>query len=88
MQANIPASVLLNWEDGVGQSGSAFFGGEYLIKEFEKNGITPGEEVVCCCHSGMRASHKYMQLRIAGYDDVKLYDGSIIDWTMRRSPIR
>jgi thiosulfate/3-mercaptopyruvate sulfurtransferase len=36
----------------------------------------------------MRASHKYMQLKIAGYDNVKLYDGSIIDWAMRRNPIR
>lgn len=88
MQARIPDSVLLNWEDGVGQSGSAFLGGEDLKKEFEKNGITPDKEVVCYCHSGMRASHKYMQLKIAGYDNVKLYDGSIIDWAMRRNPIR
>jgi hypothetical protein len=29
-----------------------------------------------------------MQLKIAGYDNVKLYDGSIIDWAMRRNPIR
>ena len=88
MQAKIPDSILLNWEDGVGQSGSAFLGGEDLKKEFEKNGITPDKEVVCYCHSGMRASYKYMQLKIAGYDNVKLYDGSIIDWAMRRNPIR
>ena len=65
-----------------------FFGGEDLKKEFEKNSITPDKEVVCYCHSGMRASYKYMQLKIAGYDNVKLYDGSIIDWAMRRNPIR
>jgi thiosulfate/3-mercaptopyruvate sulfurtransferase len=88
IQAKIPNSVLLNWEDGVGQNGSAFMSGEELRKEFEKNGITPDKEVVCYCHSGMRASHKYMQLKLAGYDKVKLYDGSIIDWAMRRNPIR
>jgi thiosulfate/3-mercaptopyruvate sulfurtransferase len=88
MQAQIPNSVLHNWEDGVGQDGTSFMSGEELRKEFESKGITPDKEVVCYCHSGMRASHKYMQLRLAGYEKVRLYDGSIIDWAMRRKPIR
>lgn len=88
MQARIPNSVLHNWEEGVGPNGSSFVGADDLRKEFESKGITPDKEVVCYCHSGMRASHKYMQLRLAGYDKVRLYDGSIIDWAMRRNPIR
>lgn len=88
MQARIPNSILHNWEDGMGHNGTAFLSGEELRKEFESKGITPDKEVVCYCHSGMRASHKYMQLRLAGYDKVRLYDGSIIDWAMRRNPIR
>ncbi|MER3408233.1 MAG: sulfurtransferase, partial [Nitrososphaera sp.] len=88
MQARIPNSILHNWEDGAGQNGTAFLSGDELRKEFESKGITPDKEVVCYCHSGMRASHKYMQLRLAGYDKVRLYDGSIIDWAMRRNPIR
>ncbi|MEW5841174.1 rhodanese-like domain-containing protein [Nitrososphaera sp.] len=88
MQARVPDSVLLNWEDGVGQNGTAFLAADELRKEFESKGIAPDKEVVCYCHSGMRASHKYMQFRLAGYDKVRLYDGSIIDWAMRRNPIR
>lgn len=88
MQARVPDSVLHDWEQGVGANGAAFLSPEELKKEFQRNGITPDKEVVCYCHSGVRASHKYMQFRLAGYDKVKLYDGSIIDWAMRRNPIR
>lgn len=88
MQARVPDSVLHDWEQGVGANGAAFLSPEELKKEFESKGITPGMEVVCYCHSGTRASHKYMQFRLAGYEKVRLYDGSIIDWAMRRNPIR
>jgi thiosulfate/3-mercaptopyruvate sulfurtransferase len=88
MQARVPNSVLHDWEQGVGANGSAFLSPDELKKEFESKGITPDKEIVCYCHSGVRASHKYMQFRLAGYDKVKLYDGSIIDWAMRRNPIR
>lgn len=88
MQARVPNSVLHDWEQGVGANGMAFLSPDELKKEFESKGITPDKEIVCYCHSGVRASHKYMQFRLAGYDNVKLYDGSIIDWAMRRNPIR
>jgi thiosulfate/3-mercaptopyruvate sulfurtransferase len=88
MQARVPNSVLHEWEQGVGENGAAFQSPEELKKEFESKGITPDKEIVCYCHSGVRASHKYMQFRLAGYENVKLYDGSIIDWAMRRNPIR
>lgn len=56
-------------------------------KEFESRGITADKEMVCYCYSDMRASHKYMQLRLAGYYKVKLCAGSIIDWPMHKNPI-
>lgn len=69
--------MLYNWEDDIRQAGT-FVSGKGLKKEFESRGITADKEVVCYCHSDMRASHKYMQLRLAG---------SIIDWPMRKNPI-
>ena len=88
LQARVPGSVLHNWEDGVGEKGSLFLGVEELRREFEGRGITPDKEIACYCHSGMRASHKYMQFRLAGYGRVRLYDGSIIDWAQRKNPLR
>ena len=87
-QARIPGSVLHNWEEGIGNNGKMIKDRDELIREFENKGITKNKEVVCYCHSGTRASHTYLQLREAGYNNVRLYDGSIIDWAQRRNPLR
>lgn len=87
-QARIPGSTLHNWEEGIGSRGRMIKDGTELLRLFEQNGITRNKEVICYCHSGMRASHTYLQLKEAGFKNVKLYDGSIIDWARRRNPLR
>ena len=37
--------------------------------------------VVTYCHSGMQASYDYFVARYLGYRDVRLYDGSMAEWT-------
>ena len=54
-----------------------------LRSEWAELGLHPEREVVVYCRSGMRAAHTYMVLRLAGYDRVRLYDGSWQDWSMR-----
>jgi thiosulfate/3-mercaptopyruvate sulfurtransferase len=88
MQARIPGSILHNWEEGLGDNGSIFKSKEELQKDFENNGITPDKEIICYCHSGSRSSHKFMQFKQAGFENVRMYDGSIIDWAQRRNPLR
>ena len=88
MQARIPGSVLHNWEQGLGSNGAMFRNKEELKKDFENNGITPDKEIICYCHSGSRSSHKFLQFKQAGFDNVRMYDGSIIDWAQRRNPLR
>jgi thiosulfate/3-mercaptopyruvate sulfurtransferase len=87
-QARIPGSVLHNWEEGIGNNGKMIKDRDELIREFENKGITKNKEVVCYCHSGTRASHTYLQLIESGFNSVRLYDGSIIDWAQRRNPLR
>ena len=87
-QARIPGSILHNWEEGLGDYGQMIKDKEALRKDFEEKGITADKEVICYCHAGMRASHKYLQLKQAGFDNVRVYDGSIIDWAQRRNPLR
>jgi thiosulfate/3-mercaptopyruvate sulfurtransferase len=36
--------------------------------------------VVTYCRTGMQASHAYFQARYIGYHDVRLYDGSLLEW--------
>jgi thiosulfate/3-mercaptopyruvate sulfurtransferase len=37
--------------------------------------------IVVYCSSGMQASHGYWQARYIGYADVRLYDGSMSEWS-------
>lgn len=39
--------------------------------------------VVTYCRTGMQASHAYFVARYIGYRDVRLYDGSFIEWSGR-----
>jgi thiosulfate/3-mercaptopyruvate sulfurtransferase len=88
MQARIPGSILDNWEEGLGHNGKMMKSKEELERDFEEKQISKDKEIICYCHSGSRASHKYLQFKQAGYNNVKVYDGSIIDWAQHRNPIR
>jgi thiosulfate/3-mercaptopyruvate sulfurtransferase len=88
MQARIPGSILDSWEEGLGHNGKMMKSKEDLERDFEEKRISKDKEIICYCHSGARASHKYLQFRQAGYNYVKVYDGSIIDWAQRHNPIR
>ena len=88
-QARIPGSILHNWEEGLDDdSGRVIRYKDELQKDFEQRGITKDKEIICYCHSGTRASHKYLQLKEAGFNNVRMYDGAIIDWAQRHNPLR
>jgi thiosulfate/3-mercaptopyruvate sulfurtransferase len=81
---HIPSATLVPFTDGIGQAGKSFESREYLQAMFEEKGIKKDSEVVCYCMHGHRASSLFYQLQIAGFDNVRLYDGSFIDWYSRR----
>jgi thiosulfate/3-mercaptopyruvate sulfurtransferase len=88
IQAKIPGSILANWEEGLGDNGEMMKSKEELERNFMEKQIPKDKEIICYCHSGARATHKYLQFKQAGYNNVKVYDGSIIDWAQRHNPIR
>ena len=87
LHARIPGSILHNYEEGIGDMGKMIKDVEVLKQDFDKLGITRDKQIVCYCHSGIRAAHTYLQLKQAGYVNVRLYDGSIIDWAKRKYPL-
>lgn len=86
--ARIPGSLLYGWEEGLDFSGKMIKDVDELKRNFAAKGITTDKEVICYCHSGFRASHTFLQLVQAGFNKVRLYDGSIIDWSQRKNPLR
>lgn len=87
-QARIPGSILHNYEEGFGDMGKMIKDVDMLRQDFEKIGITKDKQIICYCHFGIRAAHTYLQLKQAGFENVRLYDGSIIDWAKREYPLR
>jgi thiosulfate/3-mercaptopyruvate sulfurtransferase len=48
-----------------------------------KFGLSPMRRTICFCGVGYTASQIYFSARLAGYDRVSLYDGSMVDWSAR-----
>lgn len=84
---HLPKAILSPFTDGVGLDGMLFKDKESLLKQFEEKQISKDKEIVCYCTHGPRAANLCYQLKMAGCDKVKLYDGSFIDWYGRRFPL-
>jgi thiosulfate/3-mercaptopyruvate sulfurtransferase len=87
MGGRILNAILFPFTDGIGEHGSLFKEKEDLEKIFSEQNIPKDKEIVCYCALGHRAANVFTQLKIAGYQNVKLYDGSFADWAGRRLPL-
>jgi len=87
MGGHLPNSKLIPFTDGIGYDGKLFQDSESLKIMFSNNQISKDKEIVCYCMHGHRASSLFLQLKIAGYDKVKLYDGSFVEWYGKRLPL-
>jgi thiosulfate/3-mercaptopyruvate sulfurtransferase len=50
---------------------------------FEAIGVTPDKEIVTMCQGGIRASQSMATLHMLGFERVRNYDGSALDWANR-----
>src|SRR5690606_29075003 len=57
-----------------------------LRRIFEEAGVDPGDTVVAYCRTGGQASFLYAVAKHLGYD-VRLYDGSFVDWSRTEYPV-
>lgn len=76
---HIPTAVnvdyRLNWRDA---DSKAFKSYDDLLRLYR--GLDPARAVVTYCHSARRGSFGYFTLRLMGFNDVRLYDGSWYEW--------
>ena len=83
-QGHLPGAIAWDWFNAVplGSWDCSRDPGA-LQSELAALGVHPVDEVVAYCRSGMRAAHTYVVLRHAGFERVRLYDGSWQEWTMK-----
>ncbi|MFB5605466.1 MAG: sulfurtransferase [Nitrosarchaeum sp.] len=87
MGGHLPNSKLIPFTEGIAYGDKLFQDKVFLQNLFSQNQILPDSQIVCYCMHGHRASSLFLQLMIAGYKNVKLYDGSFVDWYGRRLPL-
>ena len=85
--SHIPNSINANWVDNqLSPQDQTLKPEAELRKIYDGLGIKPNVSVVTYCNSGMQASESYFTLKYLGYD-VKLYDGSMSEWTLKGAPV-
>jgi thiosulfate/3-mercaptopyruvate sulfurtransferase len=87
MMGHLPNSKLIPFTEGISYNGKIFQDKDFLENLFSENNISKESEIICYCTHGHRASSLFFQLLIAGYDKVKLYDGSFVEWHGRGFPL-
>lgn len=82
-EVGIPGAININHETLLTESG-AFKSPEQMKAITDKFNITPETEVIVYCRTGIRASVGFTAFKnILGFNNVKLYDGSLLEWISR-----
>jgi thiosulfate/3-mercaptopyruvate sulfurtransferase len=76
---HIPGAVLWPWDENLRPDGTLRDAAEIRARA-QQAGLFPEQELVTYCQGGVRAAHAALALRIAGYQRVRIYDGSWADW--------
>jgi len=87
MMGHLPNSKLIPFTEGISYTGKLFQEKDLLEKIFSQNNISKDSEIICYCMHGHRASSLFFQFLISGYDKIKLYDGSFVEWHGRGFPL-
>jgi len=81
---HVPGAINIDWANHLSgaEIPSLNTAGELRVL-YENAGIFPGDEVASYCQTAIRATHGYMVLKLLGYDSLRVYDGSWIEWGNR-----
>ena len=83
---HIPAAKNWDWQANVNFEQAFVLKQEKQIKAEQKhiNLNNKQQEVIAYCQSGHRASQSYLTLRTMGFQNVKLYDGSMAEYSQNK----
>jgi thiosulfate/3-mercaptopyruvate sulfurtransferase len=78
---HIPGAINLEWTRVLTEDEApVFLSAKELRSLFEEAGVTPDKEIVTYCQGGVRAAHTYLALKLLGYQRVRMYDASWVEW--------
>lgn len=79
---HIPGAVHLNWVELQSEVNGVkvLKGRDEIIALLHANGLTSDKEIIAHCQTGIRSSYATLVLLGLGYEQVKNYDGSWIEW--------
>lgn len=79
---SIPNAINIEWIEFAGNS--TIKSTEEIAKVFEKYGIPKDKEFVTYCNFGIgRSTYGFMMLKMLGFEKVRVYGGSMEDWSSR-----
>jgi len=81
-EGHIEGAININFTDMLTEKGD-FKDASELAAIAEANGISPDKEVIFYCRTSVRGSVSYAAFEsILEYENVKLYDGAYVEWTV------
>lgn len=79
---HLPNAIHLNWEELVSRDKNhTFINREEIISKASKLGLKSDDAIVTYCQAGIRAAFVAAALIYAGFKNVRVYDGSMCEWS-------
>jgi thiosulfate/3-mercaptopyruvate sulfurtransferase len=77
----IPGATHVFWQGNLNWDANRdFVPTEQIRARYEAAGVTPDKRIITYCQGAVRAAHSALALKMAGYPNVQIYDGSWEEW--------
>ena len=83
---HVPGAVLWTWQDNVDFENAFTIKSKSKIEKLQKHISLDdkNQNIIAYCRSGHRAAQTYLTLRSMGFEKVKLYDGSMAEYSQNK----